>query len=110
MNLNEILDQLNSLTAQVKDLIAEKEEVFEDDGFVETIYQPSEDVFVLKAGAGYSSNVDVLCKLTETGNGYIAYFPSYSLCDQDNYICIDYSEADFLRQLLSFIEKKSCKY
>ena len=105
MNLNEILDQLNALTAQVKSL-AEKEEVFEDDGFVETIKHLEENVFVLQAGAGYNSNVDVLCKLTETGNGYIAYFPSYSPCIQDNYICMDYSEADNLRKLLTHIHIK----
>lgn len=106
MNLNEILDQLNALTAQVKDLIAEKEEVFEDDGFVETIKHLEENVFVLQAGARYDSNVDVLCRLTETGNGYIAYFPSYSPCIQDNYICMDYSEADNLRKLLTHIHNK----
>ena len=102
-----LLDQLNKLTAQVKDLIAENGEVFEEDGTVERIIDnDSGDSYVLKAGGGYTPGVDTLCEITDTGNGYIAYFPSYSSTMQDNYICMDYSEADYLRKLLAYIYKK----
>jgi len=104
MNLDEILNQLNKLTAQVKDM--QSGEVVEEDGFVERIIDDG-DSYTLKATAGYNKDVDKLCGLRDTGNGYIAYFPSYSNTIQDNYICMDYSEADYLRKLLSYIHRKN---
>ena len=86
---------------------AENGEVFEEDGMVERIIDDDDgDSYVLKAGGGYTPGVDTLCEITDTGNGYIAYFPSYSSTMQDNYICMDYSEADYLRKLLAYIYKK----
>ena len=49
-----------------------------------------------RKGSGYCDNVDVLCKIKDTGNGLIVKFPSYSSSVQDNYICLDYEEADIL--------------
>ena len=109
MTYDEVLDQLNILTAQVKDLIAEKEEkgeLIEYDGLVERIIDDDGDSYVLKASGGYVLGVEDLCHLTDTGNGFIAYFPSYSNCIQDNYICMGYDEADALRKLLTYIHKK----
>jgi hypothetical protein len=108
--LNNILDELNKLTAQVKDIIAEKEEI----GFVfkDKDEDTSERVFIeddyciVAANHGYSCAVENLCELKDTGNGYIAYFPSYSSVNQDNYICIDYSEADYLLKALTFLKNK----
>jgi hypothetical protein len=104
MNLDEILDQLNKLTAQVKDM--QSGEVIEEDGFVERIIDDGNS-YTLKATAGYNKEVDKLCELTDTGNGYIAHFPSYSNTIQDNYICMGYDEAEYLRKLLSYIHKES---
>ena len=53
---------------------------------------------VIAAGAGYSPHVKGrnLCTLKNTGNGYVAYFPSHSSCVQENFICLDYDEARLL--------------
>ncbi len=108
--LNDILDQLNTLTAQVKDIIAEKEEmgfIFKNKGedtsekvFIE------DDYCIVAANHGYSCAVENLCELKDTGNGYIAYFPTYSSVIQDNYICMDYAEADYLLKALTFLRSK----
>jgi len=105
MNHADILSQLEALTAKVKAL--DTGEVIEEDGFVERIMANGDNTYVLKANAGYNANVDVLCNLEDTENGYIAYFPSYTSCEQDNYICLTYSEADYLRKLLNFIFKRN---
>jgi hypothetical protein len=110
--LNDILDQLNTLTAQVKDIIAEKEEVgfiFEDKGedtSERVCYEEGTENCIVSAHKGYNADVDVLCKVTDTGNGYIAYFPTYSSVIQDNYICMDYAEADYLFKALTFLKSK----
>jgi hypothetical protein len=108
MNYDEILDQLNKLTAQVKDLI--EGDVFDDGELtkerVETI---DDENYFLYAHQGYCSNVDLLCKVLDSGNGYIFHFPSYSSAEQENYICMDYSEADYVLKLLTYIRKKEQK-
>jgi len=43
------------------------------------------------AGEGYYRVGETLCQLENTGNGYIAKFPSHSPCYQDYYVCLDYS-------------------
>jgi len=59
------------------------------------------NVHKLMAGSGYNSGVCLLAKLTDTGNGYIFKFPTYNSINQVNYICMDYAEADYIRQLLN---------
>jgi hypothetical protein len=49
----------------------------------------------IKHGQGYSVKGTAM-KLTDTGNGYIAKFPSHSSVEQDHYICMDYSQAYLL--------------
>ena len=60
MNLDEILDQLNKLTAQVKDM--QSGELIEEDGFVERVIDDG-DSYTLSATAGYNKDVDKLCGL-----------------------------------------------
>jgi len=48
---------------------------------------------------------EVLLKFENTGNGFIAKFPSYSSTNQDNYICLDYDEAHEL--IFALVEQKS---
>lgn len=104
MTPNEILDQLNTLTAQVKDLIAG--DSFDDgDGLVEYVTSGADDTKVLMAGKGYNSHVGVLSSVRDTGNGYIFFFPSHSSTEQDNYVCVDYAEADYMRKLLTYLHK-----
>ncbi len=56
----------------------------------------------IKAGEGYSRicGEKTLLKLKDTGNGFIAKIPSFSSCYQDNYICLDYAEAEYLMYAL----------
>jgi len=37
-----------------------------------------------------------LCEVTDTGNGFIAHFPSHSACYQDHYVCLEYAQAAWL--------------
>lgn len=55
------------------------------------------------AKSGYLPHVNgkVMCKLETTGNGYIAKFKSFSSAMQDNYVCLDYSEASLLFKAMS---------
>ncbi len=50
----------------------------------------------------WSSHVkgEILATVTDTENGYIAHFPSFNSACQDNYVCLDYSEADYLLHAL----------
>lgn len=106
MTNNEILDQLNILTAQVKDLIAG--ESFDDcEGVTEYVTSGDDDTTVLMAGKGYNPHVNVLSSIRDTGNGFIFYFPSHSSTEQDNYVCVDYAEADYIRKLLTYLHKRS---
>ena len=47
----------------------------------------------------------VLAKMTNTGNGYIFKFPAHSSVYQDNYVCIDYAEAEYIYKLLDNIKE-----
>lgn len=58
-----------------------------------------------KGNLGKVSGVRVLCHLSDTGNGYIAKFPSHSSVHQDNYLCMDYAEAEYLRLALTEMMK-----
>jgi hypothetical protein len=55
---------------------------------------------------------EILATITDTENGYIAHFPSFSSAQQDNYVCLDYSEADYLLHALGrfmLVEKQKGK-
>ena len=108
MKYDEILDQLNKLTAQVKDLI--EGDVFDDgEQTKEKVETPDGENYFLWAHEGYCSDVGLLCAVQDSGNGYIFHFPSYSSAEQENYICMDYAEADYVLKLLTYIRKKEQK-
>jgi len=66
------------------------------------------DVVTVRAAGGYLKHVEKLLIMTDTGNGFIAKFPSCSTAHQDNFVCLDYSEADYLWQALScFYDSKN---
>jgi hypothetical protein len=46
--------------------------------------------------AGYAPNVDELLSLRDTGNGFVSLLNSYSIVEQDHYVCLDYAEAEYL--------------
>ena len=62
--------------------------------------------FVKAVGDNWSPNVDVLCSVKDTGNGYIAKFKSHSSCYQDYYVCLDYAQAYDLILGLSAFKKE----
>jgi hypothetical protein len=66
-----------------------------------------ENVWKLKVGKNdpnYTLPAEsLLAKMTDTGNGYIFKFPSHSSVYQDHYVCIDYSEAEYIYLLLKNI-------
>lgn len=65
------------------------------------------DVLKIKSGEGYTQANKTLCKVKNTGNGYIFKFPTWNSIDQDNYVCIDYAEAEYMRLALNELEKNN---
>ena len=61
----------------------------------------------LKAVKGYNKGVDTLCKMKNTGNGFIFKFPTYSCVQQENYTCLDYAEAEYIWKLLDHYYSKN---
>jgi len=61
------------------------------------------DKAYVKQGYGYYNVGENACVLKNTGNGYIAKFPSNSCVDQDYYVCLSYSQAyDLILALAEF--------
>jgi len=71
----------------------------------EKVYRTG-DVSNVVSGRGYISQGMTLCRLENTGNGYIAHFPSHSVCNQDYYVCLDYAQAYDLVLALSAFKKE----
>lgn len=67
----------------------------------EDIVDVVDGVAVVTQGFGYHNRGDVRCELRETGNGFIAFFPSHSSTVQDYYVCLDYAQARDLVLALS---------
>lgn len=59
-----------------------------------------DNVVKIKSDKEYTQDNKLLMKLTDTGNGFIAYNPSWSSMYQDNYIVMDYSEAFYIYKAL----------
>ena len=64
------------------------------------------DVAIVFADEGYCRPGETLCKLENTGNGYIAYFPEHRATHQDYYVCLDYAQAYDLIMALSAFKKE----
>ena len=58
------------------------------------------------AGQGYYHKGETLCQLEDTGNGYIAKFPSTRATHQDYYVCLDYAQAYDLILAFSAFKKE----
>ena len=58
------------------------------------------------AGYGYHCLGKTLCQLEDTGNGFIAKFPSHRSTHQDYYVCLDYSRAYDLILAFSAFKKE----
>jgi hypothetical protein len=64
------------------------------------------NVATVRGGRGYNRPGEVQCYLENTGNGYIAHFPSHSSTHQDHYITLDYAQAYDLVLALSAFKKE----
>jgi len=65
-----------------------------------------DNVAVVIADEGYYRPGEALCSVENTGNGYIAFFPSHSVTHQDYYVCLDYAQAYDLILALSAFKKE----
>lgn len=61
---------------------------------------------IVVAGDGYYRVGETLCQLDDTGNGFIAHFPSHRATHQDYYVCLDYAQAYDLILALSAFKKE----
>lgn len=56
---------------------------------------------VIQTKDGFVDNNRNLCVVEDTGNGYIAHFPSFTSTQQDHYVCLDYAQAEYLMQAVA---------
>ncbi len=59
----------------------------------EDLVDRNDEMATVTQGLGYYKPGNLRCQLTDTGNGFIAFFPSQSSTVQDYYLCMDYSQA-----------------
>ena len=64
------------------------------------------DIAEVTTGPGYRHPGETTCRLENTGNGYIAYFPAPNCTMQDYYVCLDYSQAYDLVLALSMFKEE----
>jgi hypothetical protein len=64
------------------------------------------DIAEVTTGPGYRHPGETTCRLENTGNGYIAYFPARTCMMQDYYVCLDYSQVRDLVLGLSMFKKE----
>lgn len=76
------------------------------DGNTTDIVEVKDGLVQVIAGPGYSNPGETRCELRETGNGFIAFFPSNRSTAQDYYICMDYGQARDLVLALSMFQKE----
>jgi len=50
---------------------------------------------------GFIDKTATVCKVTNNGNGWTIKFPGIRSSDQDVYMSLDYSQADYLRVALN---------
>lgn len=63
-------------------------------------------IAIVTQGFGYFTPGQDRCVLTDTGNGFVAKFPSHSSTVQDYYLCMDYAQARDLVLGLSAFKKE----
>lgn len=72
------------------------------EGLIDQVQSDDKRSMVIR-GKNYTFPGSVACDLEDTGNGFIARFPSESSAKQDYYVCLDYSQArDLVLALSSF--------
>jgi hypothetical protein len=72
----------------------------------EDIVERFENEADVTQGFGYHEPGELRCRVTDTGNGYIARFPGNSSTRQDYYVCLDYAQARDIVLALSAFKKE----
>lgn len=80
------------------------EQLFNCEGLQDHVFRDKDNAVVV-AGNGYAIAGKMRCALTDTGNGFIAHFPSHTSTRQDSYACMDYDQAQALVMALSAFKK-----
>lgn len=73
-------------------------------------YKMKGDTLKVYSKEGYTYSNRLLAKITDTGNGFIFKSKSWISTEQDNYLCMDYTEAELLLNMLKhfkFLENKN---
>lgn len=65
---------------------------WDSSGCIDEVQQDGDKVRVIR-GLGYVRPDSIACELTDTGNGFIAYFPGNGSCDMAHCISLDYAQA-----------------
>ena len=63
-------------------------------------------IAIVTQGLGYYQPGEDRVVLRDTGNGFIAHFPSHSNTTQDYYVCLDYGQARDIVLALSKFQKE----
>lgn len=64
----------------------------DSEGLLEEVQQDGDKVRVVR-GLGYVHQNTIACELTDTGNGFVVYFPGVGSCDLDHCFSLDYAQA-----------------
>lgn len=72
----------------------------------EDIVDRIDNVADVTQGLGYYTQGELRCRVTDTGNGFIARFPGNSSARQDYYVCLDYAQARDIVLGLSAFKKE----
>ena len=79
--------------------------IYTSDGTAQIVERQG-DIAEVTTGPGYAWPGETLCKVQNTGNGYIAHFPAPNCTMQDYYVCLDYAQARDLVLGLSLFKKE----
>jgi len=74
-------------------------------GLTDIVRSANDNAEVVRSG-GYSNPGEQACICRDTGNGFIAFFPSNNSVHQDYYLCMDYSQARDLVLALSHFQRE----
>ena len=79
--------------------------IYKSDGTGQVVERQG-DIAEVTTGPGYRHPGETTCRIQNTGNGYIAYFPAPNCMTQDYYVCLDYSQAYELVLALSMFKEE----
>jgi hypothetical protein len=74
-----------------------------EEAVTELVYRRGDNTGVVRGGF---ENQQIFCTVEDTGNGFIAFFPSHHSSYQDYYVCLDYSQARALVLGLSVFKEE----